>query len=137
MTDTNTDHGHDHHDHATIVRTYRNVFLVLLVFTILEYAYATWAPVGFVALVLGLMIMACTKAALVGLYFMHLKFEGRWVYAFLIPAGILAMVLVGGLTPDVAMQPITEENPDIENTPPAPVQPGAEAWVIRLRSDIS
>ena len=28
---------------------------------------------------------------MVGWYFMHLKFEGKWVYAMLIPAGILAM----------------------------------------------
>ena len=28
-----------------------------------------------------------------GWYFMHLKFEGNWVYAMLVPAGILAMIL--------------------------------------------
>ncbi len=30
----------------------------------------------------------------------------------LVPAGILAMILTSALVPDVAMQPVTEENPD-------------------------
>ena len=30
---------------------------------------------------------------MVGWYFMHLKFEGNWVYGMLVPAGILAMIL--------------------------------------------
>ena len=41
---------------------------------------------GFALLVLGLMSLAGIKAALVGLYFMHLKFEGRWIYFMLVPA---------------------------------------------------
>ena len=48
---------------------------------------------------------------MVGWYFMHLKFEGNWVYAMLVPAGILAMILTLALIPDVAMQPVTEEKP--------------------------
>ena len=67
------------------------------------------------SLVLGLMILAVIKASLVGWYFMHLKFEGRWVYCMLVPAGILAMVLIFALIPDIAMQPVTEENPDDED----------------------
>src|SRR5438105_5052614 len=82
---------------------YLKVFFALLVFTIMEYLYATYAPVDFVFLVLGLMTMAIIKATLVAMYFMHLKFEGRWVYLMLIPAGILAMVLVTALYPDIGM----------------------------------
>ena len=52
---------------------------------------------------------------MVGWYFMHLKFEGTWVYAMLVPAGILAIILTCALIPDVAMQPVTEENPDEED----------------------
>jgi cytochrome c oxidase subunit 4 len=81
---------------------YMKVFWALLVFTILEYAYASFLPLGFLPLVVGLMIMALTKAALVGWYFMHLKFEGRWIYLMLAPIGVLATVLVVGLVPDIA-----------------------------------
>src|SRR4051794_34479699 len=93
---------------------YMKVFVALLIFTIMEYCYAKYLHVAFFTLVAGLMSMAIIKATLVGLYFMHLKFEGKWVYGMLIPAGILAMVLTFALVPDVAMQPVSEENIDRE-----------------------
>ena len=40
------------------------------------------------------MFWAIIKASLVGWYFMHLKFEGKWVYSMLVPAGILAAVFI-------------------------------------------
>ena len=46
--------------------------------------------------------MAFFKAALVGYYFMHVKFEGKWVFAMIIPACILAVLVVVALIPDVA-----------------------------------
>ena len=55
------------------------------------------------------MAMAIIKATLVGWYFMHLKFEGRWVYFMLVPAGILATIFVLALYPDIGMQPISEQ----------------------------
>lgn len=118
---------------------YIRIFFVLLVFTIAEYCYATFLPnISFVTLVLGLMAMAIFKASLVGLYFMHLKFEGKWVYAMLIPAGILAIVLTTALIPDVAMQPpVTEDNPDLEGIETPPVQPGPAASVLRLLDSIA
>jgi cytochrome c oxidase subunit 4 len=82
---------------------YIKVFWALLVFTILEYLYARFLPVGFAALVAGLMVLAITKAFLVGWYFMHLKFEGRWIYLLLVPVCLLAMIVVLGLTPDIAL----------------------------------
>ena len=64
------------------------------------------------------MFWAVIKACLVGWYFMHLKFEGKWVYYMLVPAGILAIVLIFALIPDIAMQPVTEENPEEEVSTP-------------------
>jgi cytochrome c oxidase subunit 4 len=108
------DHAHGA-DHAGHVKTYIRVFFALLIFTLIEYVYAHWYKDWFVVLVLGLMTWAIIKATLVGLYFMHLKFEGKWVYGMLIPAGILATIFVVALIPDVAMQPVTEINePDDE-----------------------
>lgn len=65
-----------------------------------------------VPLILGLLILAVTKATLVGMFFMHLKFEGRWVFYMLVPAAILAMVFISALVPDIAMQ----EGPAVEST---------------------
>lgn len=118
---------HDQQEHAEGHAAYLKVFVVLLIFTILEYLYATYMPVGFVMLVLGLMSMAVFKATLVAIYFMHLKFEGRWVYFLLVPAGILATVLVCGLYPDIAMTgskpaETTEEDDDLAATVPMPVR---------------
>jgi cytochrome c oxidase subunit IV len=112
---------------------YLRIFFVLLILTILEYCYASFLPgISFFTLVIGLMVMAIIKASLVGLYFMHLKFEGKWVYGMLIPAGILAFILTVALIPDVAMAPVSEDNPDLEGIETKPVQPDAAAWVVRL-----
>jgi cytochrome c oxidase subunit IV len=85
---------------------YMKVFWSLLFLTVLEYAYARFleGKITFAYLVAGLMVLAVTKAFLVGWYFMHLKFEGRWVYLLLVPACFLAVALVTGLTPDMAFQ---------------------------------
>jgi len=116
---------------------YMKVFFILLIFTILEYCYASFLHLSFFTLVLGLMAMALFKASLVGLYFMHLKFEGKWVYGLLIPAGILACVLTFGLAPDVAMQPVTEENPDLEGIETTPIQPGSATSILRIPDAIA
>jgi cytochrome c oxidase subunit 4 len=88
---------------------YLKVFLALLVLTLVEYFYAHVFRNSFATLVLGLMFWAVIKASLVGWYFMHLKFEGRWVYIMLVPAAILACVLIFALIPDIAMQPAEDE----------------------------
>jgi caa(3)-type oxidase subunit IV len=110
------DHAHGD-DHAGHIRTYLRVFVSLAIFTAIEYFYARTFKDAFLVLVLGLMTWATIKATLVGLYFMHLKYEGKWVLCMLVPSGILAMVLVCALVPDVAMQPITEINNMDEDSP--------------------
>ena len=78
------------------------VFWALLVFTILEYLYARFLPLGFVAAGGRPDGDGDHQGVLVGWYFMHLKFEGRWIYMMLVPVGLLAMIVVVGLTPDIA-----------------------------------
>ena len=48
------------------------------------------------------LIIATAKASLVALFFMHLKYEANWKYVLLVPPLVLFLVLVVGLTPDVA-----------------------------------
>jgi cytochrome c oxidase subunit 4 len=121
-----TDASHVEHDH---VKIYLRVFTALAVFTAAEYFYAKIFKDGFVVLILGLMTLAIIKAGLVGLYFMHLKWEGKWVLAMLVPASILAMVVLVGLTPDVALKPTDDftHNDDDDSATPvvkAPQNPG-------------
>lgn len=123
-----TDHAADH-DHGSHVRTYIRVFISLAILTAIEYFYAFIFKDAFLSLVLGLMTWALIKAALVGLYFMHVKYEGRWVYFMLIPAGFLATVLVCALLPDMALQPSNEEltsgsddDDSMISTPPPMIQ---------------
>ena len=102
-------------EHATEAHApYLKVFAGLAVLTAIEYFYAFWLKDAFLGLVLGLLLLAIVKAGMVGWYFMHLKFEGRWVYILIVPAFILATILTTALCPDVAMKPETEENPGEE-----------------------
>jgi cytochrome c oxidase subunit 4 len=99
-------------EHATEAHApYLRVWAALAIFTAVEYFYAYFFKDSFLVLVLGLLFWAIIKAGLVGWYFMHLKFEGRWVYILIVPAFILATILTTALCPDVAMKPETEENP--------------------------
>jgi cytochrome c oxidase subunit 4 len=105
---------------------YLQVWFGLAVLTGIEYVYAAVFKDSFAILVLGLLFWAMIKAGMVGWYFMHLKFEGRWVYLMLIPAAVLATILVVALYPDQALKPITEENPPEDQAYHAPIEPGQE-----------
>ena len=103
---------------------YIKVWAALAVFTLVEYEWAHIFRDSLPTLVTGLLFWAVLKASLVGWFFMHLKFEGRWVYALLIPVAILASVMVVALAPDIAMR-MADENPAVEEAPAvAPLSPG-------------
>ncbi len=113
---------YDQQQHVESHAPYMKIFYALLVLTVLEYFYAKLMAGGFGMLVIGLMTLAGIKAALVGLYFMHVKFEGKWVYFVIVPASILATILILALMPDIGMQPIGE--PLEEEAAAAPLVPG-------------
>ncbi len=89
---------------------YMKVWFVLAVMTGLEWVYAAVFKDNFLLLVLGLVSMALFKASLVGWFFMHLKFERKWVYILIIPACVMAIFLTISLYPDMAMKPTVDEN---------------------------
>ena len=105
---------------------YLRVWFALLVFTLIEYFYAKFTQSAFLVLVLGLMFWAIIKASLVGWYFMHLKFEGRWVYYMLVPAGVLAAVFIISLIPDIGRKAGSPEEESEEEAAAvsAPLVPG-------------
>jgi cytochrome c oxidase subunit IV len=94
---------------------YLRVFAGLAVLTAIEYYYAAIFKDLFGILLLGLLLLAGIKAGMVGWYFMHLKFEGNWVYIMIVPAGILAVMLTMALCPDMVLKYETEENPGEES----------------------
>jgi cytochrome c oxidase subunit 4 len=121
-------------EHATEAHApYLTVWAVLAVLTLIEYWYAFIFKNLFLILLLGLLFWAVIKAGLVGWFFMHLKYEGNWVYILIVPAFVLATIFVLALTPDMSMQPETEENPGGETSfvVPAIERPGSQ-FQLRL-----
>ena len=62
------------------------------------------------------------KAGLVGWFFMHLKFEGNWVYIMIVPAFVLATILVLALMPDMALKENADDVPIEETSYAVPFQ---------------
>jgi cytochrome c oxidase subunit 4 len=81
------DHGHGDHAHgahgAHVHKVDRKevwkIFAVLFALTVLEVAVAQVPGVGKVPLYIALIGLALTKAACVGLYYMHLKHETKYL----------------------------------------------------------
>ena len=51
-----------------------------------------------------MMAVSCTKAMLVILFFMHVKYEANWKYVLTFPAGFMAIFLTVMLVPDVGLR---------------------------------
>ncbi len=72
--------------------------------------------------------VATAKALFVMMYFMHLKFEGRWKFLLLSPTIILAIGLPLALLPDVGVHYYTTDVPqNSAKVTPAPPEEGRTA----------
>ena len=80
-------------------------------------------------IVVGLIVLtvACFKATFVMLYFMHLKFEGKWKYVLLAPTMILALAIIAALTPDIGVHYYTVQTPQTLEAGAEEGHPGAAA----------
>ncbi|HEY2894449.1 MAG TPA: cytochrome C oxidase subunit IV family protein [Pirellulales bacterium] len=58
--------------------------------------------------------VATAKALFVMLYFMHLKFEGKWKFVLLAPTIVLAMAIPAALMPDIGSHYYDYEVPQLE-----------------------
>jgi cytochrome c oxidase subunit 4 len=105
-------HGHGHeaepgeHGHGGIAK-YIYVFVALCVLTSASFfTYSDLWPfhdtpaVGWAFM----MAVSCTKAMLVILFFMHVKYEANWKYVLTIPASIMAIFLGLALVPDIGLR---------------------------------
>ena len=79
---------------------YIGVFWWILALTIIEIA-VIYMPVARLIIVILLVGMALTKAALVALYFMHLRFERVTLGVIAITPLVLCLFLILMLSPDI------------------------------------
>lgn len=101
--------SHDHHDghaHGGSVQAYIAVFIALCVLTAVSFVANTMVHNGTItattsfAIILG---VACVKATLVALIFMHVKWDWSKLYFMILPSFILAPFLVLALLPDIVL----------------------------------
>ena len=100
------DHEHHaHEDHG--IGQYLAVFAALCLLTGASFfTYSSYWPfhatpqVGWAFM----MAVSCTKAMLVILFFMHVKYEASWKYVLTIPPAIMAIFLMLALVPDVGLR---------------------------------
>lgn len=100
-------HAHDDGDHSHAhagIGQYIAVFLALCVLTGASFfTYSRFWPfqdqpqIGWAFMI----AVSCTKAMLVILFFMHVKYEASWKYVLTVPASFMAVFLVLALVPDV------------------------------------
>src|SRR5262245_50535676 len=99
-------HGHGHGHGGPHVKTYLVIFGALSVFTILSFVFNGAARTGTISHTTSFLLIlsvAIIKATLVGMYFMHLKFDWGRLYFMIIPAFILATMMMIVLLPDILL----------------------------------
>lgn len=101
-----TEDQHSGLGHIVSVPTYKAVFYSLLMLTFLT-VWAAMHHFGIFNLALAL-IIASIKATLVGMFFMHLKFESKllWIIA-IYPFFILGLMILGTLG-DTSVKPLPQ-----------------------------
>jgi len=85
---------------ASEERRYIQIFVWLGLLTALEIG-VTYMPLGKIAIGAMLVLLACTKAALVGLYYMHLVHEKRTLTWIAVTPAIICVFLILMLLPDL------------------------------------
>jgi cytochrome c oxidase subunit 4 len=99
-------HADGHAGHGPTLLSYIVVGLALSIFTVVSFIVNGFVRGGQLSVHAGFAIIlgvAVVKATLVGAYFMHLKFDWRMIYFMLIPAFILAAMMMIVLLPDIVL----------------------------------
>ncbi len=107
MSDAQHADAHGGHE-GPHVMAYLIVFAALAVFTLVSFAanYAAAQERQWISTYASFVIIlgvAVVKATLVGMYFMHLKFDWGRLYFMIVPAFILGTVMVIVLLPDIVL----------------------------------
>jgi caa(3)-type oxidase subunit IV len=97
-------HAADHAHGPATTQPFMVVFGALCVFTAMSFLVNYFVRGGYISTGTGFVMIlsvAVVKALLVATYFMHLKWDWNRLYFLIIPALILAPMLVFALLPDV------------------------------------
>jgi caa(3)-type oxidase subunit IV len=97
------DHGHGEHGHGPNVRAYFMVFGALAVCTLLSFVVNAIFPPPHMTGAGIIMIVAVIKATLVGMIFMHLKWDWSKLYFLIVPSFILGEMMMIVLLPDILL----------------------------------
>jgi cytochrome c oxidase subunit IV len=96
----------EHAHHGPTFRLYMTVAAALAVFTGLSFVFNYMAREHMIraetSFVLILTVAVC-KAVLVGMFFMHLKYEWGKLYFMIVPAFILGTMMMFVLLPDIVL----------------------------------
>ncbi len=87
-------------ENAQVSHPYYRIFGILTVLTIAEILWVFVVPHSRMMLAMGLGLLAAAKAALVGLYYMHLKYEGKLLWLVALFPLTLVIVMIAGFLPD-------------------------------------
>lgn len=87
----------EHHPHPK----YGNIWLWLFILTVAEVAVAFWFHESLLIKIIPLIGLALTKATLVALYFMHLRFERTTLLVIAFTPLLICAFLVFMLMPDL------------------------------------
>ncbi len=100
-------HGEHEHEHHGGIGIYIAVFVglcVLTSFSFLTYFDFWRSHVPTEVSRAFMMAVSCTKAMLVIMFFMHLKWEANWKWVLTVPASIMSALLIFALVPDIGMR---------------------------------
>lgn len=109
MTDTTSEHHDDQYDHEEhgSIGLYVFVFVALCVLTSMSFLtyFDFWREHVSVEVSRAFMMaVSCTKAMLVIMFFMHLKWEANWKWVLTIPASFMSALLIFALIPDIGLR---------------------------------
>ena len=104
--------AHHEVDQKAEFRVYTAIWVALMVLTVITVALS-FVDFGSHATNLVIaMLVATVKAALVALYFMHLKHEGGWVWTYAVyPLVLIAMLMGASVADDLIRQPTFMDHP--------------------------
>ena len=100
MTDAQT-HAEAHH--GPDVKSYLVIFGALSVFTAISFVVNEFVRHDTISATTGMLLIlgvAVVKAVLVGMYFMHLKYDWSKLYCIVIPVSVMAVMMMIVLLPD-------------------------------------
>ena len=121
MSDSAQDHGA--HDHS---KSYLNVLIALAVLTLVTVA-ASRVHLGRAGNIgLGLAI-ACVKASLVVMFFMHMKYEQRWWASLVLFPLLLVMIIIGSNLPDTGLNGKSHEGGELLSDPDPVIKHAGQA----------